>query len=109
MEYLTSYKFPLRSMLTDDAISNDSLFIEHIAEQAIMVARAGGIVTDETYDMLDKAGMEMIHMASRGKITEEQTRVFDKIWSAVQLNSAHRDAASKLDARAHKLISGSVK
>lgn len=92
MEYLHKIKYPLLSMLSDREINDDMLFIEHTAEQAIAVARSGHVITDEVYDMLDKAGVAMIREASRGVVTDEQTRIFEKIMSAVQMNALRKTA-----------------
>ena len=90
MKYLLKIKYPLLSMLSEREIDNDMLFIEHTAEQAIAVARAGHVVTDEVYDMLDKAGVMMIREATKGNVTDEQTRIFEKIMSAVQMNAIRK-------------------
>lgn len=95
--YLCKIKYPLRSMLSQSEIENDLLFIEHTAEQAIVVARSGHVVTDEVYNMLDKAGVAMIRQATGGVITDEQSRIFEKIMSAVQMNAIRKSALTDPD------------
>ena len=92
MEYLRKFKYPLRSMLTDDAVDDEMLFIEHVAEQAIDTANRGHTITEDAYGVLDKAGLAMIRRASTGVVTEDQARIFDKILSAVQLNARYRNS-----------------
>lgn len=86
MNYLKAFKYPLRYMVDDLDLEGDMLFIEHIAEQSISVAKAGMRVTPDVYNMLDRAGVTLIKAASLGAVTDEQARVFEKIMSAVQLN-----------------------
>lgn len=87
MEYLQKIKYPLASMLNESQLSEDMLFIEHTAEQAIFSAKSGSTITSEAYNILDKAGVAMIRAASLGVVSDEQARIFEKIMSAIQLNA----------------------
>jgi len=87
MEYLRAIKYPLSQMIGPESLSDDMLFIEHIAEQAILSAKSGACVTPDVYDLLDRAGVALVRAASIKPATDEQARIFEKIMAAVQLNS----------------------
>jgi len=87
MEYLQKFKYPLVSMIDESELGDDMLFIEHTAEQAIISAQSGLTITHEAYEILDKAGTAMIRAATMGVVSDEQVRIFEKIMSAVQLNT----------------------
>lgn len=108
MVYLKKIKYPLASMISENELSQDMLFIEHMAEQAIASAKLGSTITSEAYDILDKAGVAMIRAASQGIVSDEQARIFEKIMSAIQLNTSKIESADE----AYRLVvttSGSAK
>ena len=105
-QYLTQFKFPMFSMIDQENIDSGTLFVEQIAEQVILASKDGSIISAEACDILDQAGTTMIHIASSGAATDEQYRIFDKIYSAVHLSSAQRDLKATIHDSA-KAVTGS--
>lgn len=88
MEYLTGFKFPHASYYNP----RKDNFIENIAEQSISVAKNGRSISPEAYAILESHGKMLIRQANESiTVSEENARVFDLVWTAIQLHLANEE------------------
>lgn len=103
---LRKFRYPLtthiENLFKDNGAVDEMLFIEHIADLAISTAQSGDRLDDDAYSLLDRAAVHMIQSAAKKKVTEEASRVFDKIWTAVQLNTVNQEHDQTSEASATK-------
>jgi hypothetical protein len=87
-----SIRYPLVSHIDAELFktgSDDLVFMEQVAELSIAAGKKGLLISDEAFELLDLAGAALVERANEtGSVTEGETRIFDKIISAVKMSFA---------------------
>lgn len=85
------FKYRLVSMIPEQELASEALYIEQLAEQAISTIQAGDVLSTEAYNTLDRVGVDIL---KRGVLNENDTRVLSKIMAAVQMSTMSQTAGA---------------